>query len=86
MTVCISPSGEDTVLQACGLTAEPSALVAGRTAAGQGGARWREGCDQQAAQGSWEDRWKERKKEGKKNKENSETNKGSRRKGDHRRV
>lgn len=47
---CCSPAGEDSVLQAGGLAAEPSALVAGRTAAGQGGAGRREGGDEQAAQ------------------------------------
>ncbi len=48
----ISPSGEDTIFQACGLAAEPSTLVAGRTAAVQRGARRGERCDQQAAQRS----------------------------------
>ena len=52
MIVFVSPSGENTILQAGGLAAEPSALVAGRTAAGQGGARRREGSDQQAAKRS----------------------------------
>lgn len=33
--VQVSPSREDTIFQACGLTAEPAALVAGCTAAGQ---------------------------------------------------
>lgn len=56
ISICASPSGEDTILQTGGLTAEPSALVAGRAAAGQGGARGREGGDQQAAQRSCEDR------------------------------
>lgn len=37
--VQVSPSREDAIFQACGLTAEPAALVAGRTAAGQRGTR-----------------------------------------------
>lgn len=57
--VRVSPAREDAVFQACGLTAEPTALVAGRTAAGQRGTRRWEGSDQQAAQGSFRDRGKE---------------------------
>lgn len=55
MSSRVSPSRENAVLQAGGLTAEPSALVAGRTAAVQRGARGREGSDQQAAQRGWKD-------------------------------
>lgn len=67
MIVCVSPSGEDAVFQAGGLAAEPSALVTGRTAAGQGGARRREGSDQQAAERSYRDgetdwRWRRRRR------------------------
>lgn len=56
--VQVSPAREDTVFQACGLTAKPAALVAGSTAAGQRGTRRREWSDQQAAQGSFRDRHK----------------------------
>lgn len=62
--VRVSPAREDAVFQACGLTAEPPALVAGRTAAGQRGARRREGSDQQAAQGSFRDRGKDKEQKG----------------------
>lgn len=60
MNARISPSWEDAVLQARGLAAEPSALVAGCTAAGHRGAGRREGSDQQAAQGGCGDTWKVR--------------------------
>ena len=50
--VCV-PSGEDPVLQAGGLAAQPAALVAGGTAAAERGARGGEGRDQQAAQRRW---------------------------------
>lgn len=60
MNVRISPSWEDAVFKARGLAAEPSALIAGRTAAGQRGAGRREGSDQQAAQGGCRDTWKVR--------------------------
>lgn len=50
LLVSVSPSRENAVLQAGGLTAQPSALVAGGAAAGQRGARGREGSDQQAAE------------------------------------
>lgn len=46
----LSPSWEDPVLQAGGLTAQPAALVAGGAATAQGGAGRGEGRDQQAAQ------------------------------------
>lgn len=48
--VACSPSRKNTVLQAGGLAAQPSALVTGRTAAGLGGAGRREGSDQQATE------------------------------------
>lgn len=50
LLVGVSPSRENAVLQAGGLTAQPSALVAGGAAAGQRGAGGREGSDQQAAE------------------------------------
>lgn len=59
---CASPSREDAVLQAGGLTAEPSALVAGCTAAVQRGARGWERSDQQAAQRGWKDTRRDGKK------------------------
>ena len=53
MHVCVSPSGDNAVFQAGGLAPAPSTLVAGRTAAGQGGAgRWEGRLAQQAAQRS----------------------------------
>lgn len=57
--VACSPSRKNTVLQAGGLAAQPSALVTGRTAAGLGGAGRREGSDQQAAERRW---WEEEEK------------------------
>lgn len=62
MIVCVSPAGEDAIFQAGGLAAEPSALVAGCTAASQRGARRWEGSDQQAAQRSCRDRQRDREK------------------------
>lgn len=62
--VRVSPAREDAVFQACGLTAEPTALVAGRTAAGQRGTRRWEGSDQQAAQGSFRDGGKDKQQKG----------------------
>lgn len=62
--VQISPAREDAVFQACGLTAEPTALVTGSAAAGQRGTRRWEGSDQQAAQGSFRDRGKDKQQKG----------------------